>query len=130
MTINGDTAVEANETFFVNLTNPTNGGTIVDNQGLGTITNDDGAPTPSVVAIHDTWPFGAGDPSGLAYMPTTGTLFSPTRNMTRALISAPINLFALQTDGTLIQSYSLTQLHREADGPGLQSDDGFLYIVR
>jgi Tol biopolymer transport system component len=36
----GDTAVEGNETFFVNLSNAVNA-TIVDNQGLGTITNDD-----------------------------------------------------------------------------------------
>ncbi len=38
--INGDTTVEPNETFFVNLSNATNA-TIVDNQGQGTITNDD-----------------------------------------------------------------------------------------
>ncbi|HYC90309.1 MAG TPA: Calx-beta domain-containing protein [Thermoanaerobaculia bacterium] len=37
----GDTAFEPNETFFVNLTTAT-GGTIVDNQGQGTIVNDDG----------------------------------------------------------------------------------------
>ncbi|MBD2149020.1 S8 family serine peptidase [Pseudanabaena sp. FACHB-1277] len=36
----GDTAVEGNETFFVNLSNAVNA-TIVDNQGLGTIINDD-----------------------------------------------------------------------------------------
>lgn len=43
ITINviGDTAFEANETFFVNLTGAT-GAAIVDNQGLGTIVNDDG----------------------------------------------------------------------------------------
>ncbi|MEZ5427001.1 MAG: choice-of-anchor Q domain-containing protein [Pyrinomonadaceae bacterium] len=38
--VNGDTVVEPNETFFVNLTNPTNA-TINDNQGQGTIINDD-----------------------------------------------------------------------------------------
>src|SRR5207249_4940576 len=37
----GETSVEANETFFVNLSSPT-GGTIADGQGLGTIINDDG----------------------------------------------------------------------------------------
>lgn len=37
----GEVAFEPNETFFVNLTNPTNA-TIADPQGLGTITNDDG----------------------------------------------------------------------------------------
>ena len=40
--VSGDTAFEPNETFFVNLTVPS-GATIADNQGLGTITNDDGA---------------------------------------------------------------------------------------
>jgi hypothetical protein len=41
--VNGDLMVEANETFFVNLTSPTNA-TIADNQGLGTINNDDAPP--------------------------------------------------------------------------------------
>ena len=43
VTINGDTKVEANETFNVALSNATNGATISDGQGVGTITNDDGA---------------------------------------------------------------------------------------
>ena len=43
VTINGDTKVEANETFNVILSNATNGATISDSQGVGTITNDDGA---------------------------------------------------------------------------------------
>ena len=41
VTINGDTKVEANETFNVGLSNATNGATISDSQGVGTITNDD-----------------------------------------------------------------------------------------
>ena len=36
----GDTAMEANETFYVNLSN-SSGATLADNNGLGTITNDD-----------------------------------------------------------------------------------------
>jgi hypothetical protein len=40
VSITGDTAIEADETFFVNLSGAV-GGTIGDNQGLGTITNDD-----------------------------------------------------------------------------------------
>jgi hypothetical protein len=36
-----DSAFEADETFFVNLSNPTNA-TIADGQGIGTIANDDG----------------------------------------------------------------------------------------
>ena len=49
VTINGDTTPESDETFFVNLTNPTNA-LIADAQGVGTITNDDAAPT---IAIDD-----------------------------------------------------------------------------
>ncbi|WP_294091128.1 Calx-beta domain-containing protein [Sphingomonas sp.] len=41
VTINGDTAAELAETFFVNLSNATNFAVIADSQGQGTITNDD-----------------------------------------------------------------------------------------
>jgi hypothetical protein len=47
--VNGDTRDEPNETFFVNLSNATNG-VIVDNQGQGTINDND--PTPSL-SIND-----------------------------------------------------------------------------
>jgi hypothetical protein len=43
VTVNGDTVPEANETFLVNLSSPTNA-TIADGQGQGTIVNDDAAP--------------------------------------------------------------------------------------
>jgi hypothetical protein len=42
VTINGDTTVEPNETFLVNMTN-TVGASKFDGAGIGTITNDDGA---------------------------------------------------------------------------------------
>jgi ethanolamine utilization microcompartment shell protein EutS len=41
--INGDTLVEPDETFFVNLANATGGAAIGKSQGLGTIQNDDTA---------------------------------------------------------------------------------------
>ena len=41
----GDTFLEGDETFFVNLANPENA-TIADGEGLGTIMNDDAAPPP------------------------------------------------------------------------------------
>lgn len=40
MTVNGDAAIEPDETFFVNVTNVT-GASVADGQGIGTITNDD-----------------------------------------------------------------------------------------
>ena len=45
--VNGDLTNEANEVFVVNLSNPV-GATIADGQGVGTIQNDDGAPTLSI----------------------------------------------------------------------------------
>jgi hypothetical protein len=48
VTVNGDTTVEPNEDFVVDLSGATNGATIGDSQGLGTITNDDSAPAGSV----------------------------------------------------------------------------------
>ncbi|MDB5340672.1 MAG: hypothetical protein JWN70_6291, partial [Planctomycetaceae bacterium] len=51
--INGDTVDEVNETFFVNLTGATNA-TIADDQGLGTIVNDDSVLPPSAtLSISD-----------------------------------------------------------------------------
>jgi len=47
ITINGDTLDEVNETFKVTLSSPTEA-TIVDGEGLGTITDDDAAPTLSI----------------------------------------------------------------------------------
>jgi hypothetical protein len=49
----GDTVDEANETYFVNLTSPTNS-TTSDAQGLGTITDDDTSPTMSINDVTTT----------------------------------------------------------------------------
>ena len=49
----GDVLDEANETFFVNLTNPTNA-TVADAQGVGTITDNDPLPTMTVSDVSVT----------------------------------------------------------------------------
>ncbi len=46
----GEAVFELNQTFFVNLTNPASA-SITDDQGLGTITNDDAAPTLSIANV-------------------------------------------------------------------------------
>ncbi|MCH5375206.1 MAG: DNRLRE domain-containing protein, partial [Planctomycetes bacterium] len=49
--VNGDSVVENDESFLVNLTNLSAGGrsvTIADGQGIGTITNDDASPLPTL----------------------------------------------------------------------------------
>jgi len=79
VTVNGDTKLELNEGFFVNLTNVT-GATVADAQGTGTIQNEDTPPEPAAsiadVAIVE------GD-SGTAQLTFTVTLsFAPTSEVT------------------------------------------------
>ena len=64
--INGDLTVEANETFFVNITNVT-GATVADGQGQGTIVNDDVSIVP-IAQIQ-----GAGNSSPLNGLTVTTT---------------------------------------------------------
>ena len=53
VTVNGDTTVEPDETFYVNLSNPTNA-TISNSTGVGTIVNDDLSISNVVVAEAST----------------------------------------------------------------------------
>ena len=48
--VNGDTAAEPNETFYVNLSSPS-GGTLADGQGVGTIVNDDPPAAPTNLTL-------------------------------------------------------------------------------
>ena len=52
MNVNGDTLDEADETFFVNLSNAANAA-ILDNQGMGTITDNDVPPTLTINDVVD-----------------------------------------------------------------------------
>jgi hypothetical protein len=88
--VNGDTAFEANETFLVNLSNPT-GATIADAQGVGTIQNDDAAPPVAPVITNS-------PPGGFVSVPYTFQYI--------ATGTAPIT-FALAT-GTLPPGLTLS----------------------
>jgi uncharacterized protein len=67
VTVNGDTTVEPNETFFLNVTNVT-GAVVVDGQGTGTITNDDFV----IIPIHDIQGPGSASPLVGTNVTTTG----------------------------------------------------------
>lgn len=54
VTVNGDNEFEVDETFTVNLSNPSADVAIVDSQGLGTITNDDSPPTINIASTSGT----------------------------------------------------------------------------
>src|SRR5262249_25586154 len=68
ITINGDTLEEPNETFFVNLSNAVNGA-ISDGQGVGTITNDDGALATLPSGFAETQINGISNPTAFAIHP-------------------------------------------------------------
>lgn len=86
VTINGDAVFENTEEFFVNLTAPTNA-TIADNQGIGTITNDDTAPTLAIDDVSIT----EGN-SG-----TSNLVFTVTRT---GLTTLPASFTAVTANGT------------------------------
>jgi len=73
----GDTDFEPNETFFVNVTNVA-GATVVDNQGMGTVLNDDAAPAPSIANITPN----AGGTTGGTVVTISGTGFTDTTAVT------------------------------------------------
>ncbi len=69
VTVNGDTNVEPDESFFVNVTNVT-GVAVADGQGVGTIANDDVVLTP----IHDIQGAGASSPLVGSVVSTRGVV--------------------------------------------------------
>jgi len=97
VSINGDIAPEANETFFVNVTNVT-GANVTDGQGRGTITNDDVLPTVTSVSV----------PASGTYV--AGQNFDFTVNFSASITvntggGTPYLQISLDTGGTVNASY-------------------------
>lgn len=70
--VNGDTATEPTESFFVNVTN-VSGATVLDGQGLGTITTDDVSNPPSAAGSANPASVQAGSQTLLTVTVTPGT---------------------------------------------------------
>ena len=68
VTIKGDIKVEPDQTFNVNLSAATNGATISDSQGVGTIANDDANHAPQITAVA----------GGNITVPFAGRILSPS----------------------------------------------------
>ena len=94
VTIIGDTVIEPNETFFVNLSGATNA-TIADNQGVGTILDDDSAPP--VVTVVATDPNAAESLAGTTANPGSYTL-------TRSVVTANPLAVNISMSGEAINS--------------------------
>ncbi|NCQ93649.1 MAG: hypothetical protein GPJ19_24075, partial [Microcystis aeruginosa LG13-13] len=90
--VNGDNQVESNETFFVNLSNlQTNGRnvTLADNQGQGTILNDDTSVTLAVA------------PSSVTEDGTSNLIYTFTRSgVTTNLLTVNYSIGGTATNGT------------------------------
>ncbi|HEY9302332.1 MAG TPA: Calx-beta domain-containing protein, partial [Phormidium sp.] len=75
--VNGDNKFETDETFNLNLTGATKA-TIADNQGVGTINNDDTKPTVSISPINITNPEGNSGTTAYAYNVTLSNASNQT----------------------------------------------------
>ncbi|MFM6617058.1 MAG: Calx-beta domain-containing protein, partial [Microcystis panniformis] len=98
--VNGDTKVESNETFFINLSNLNANGrnvTITDTQGQGTINNDDIAP-PKITIAPGTNPVEGG---------TVGT-FIITLDTPAPTGGIVVNFNTTGSTATILADYSLT----------------------
>jgi hypothetical protein len=107
--VNGDTTFEQNETFFVNLTTPTNAG-ITDAQGQGTITNDDAAPPTPTFSINDV---NITEGNNGAVSATFNVTLTPASNQTVTVDFATVNGTA--TAGSDYQSASGTLTFNPGD---------------
>jgi hypothetical protein len=86
--VNGDTLFEPDEAFVVNLSNASANATVSDNQGTGTITNDDGMPAVSINDVFVAEPDTAG---------TTNATFNVTLSQASA---SPVTVTYQTADGT------------------------------
>ncbi|GCE61939.1 bifunctional hemolysin/adenylate cyclase [Microcystis aeruginosa NIES-4285] len=102
--VNGDTKVENNETFFVNLSNLQANGrnvTITDNQGQGTI-NDDDSTVTSQLSINDiTVVEGQNSSAILTFTVNNPSTQQITVNYTTAPINATANVDYTSKTGTI-----------------------------
>jgi ribosomal protein L35AE/L33A len=106
--VNGDTLVEPDESFLVNLTNPTGGAGIGDNQGLGTIQNDDTAN----IVVSQVYP--GGGLSGATYTNDYIELF----NRGTTTVDFSVTPFSAQFLSTTASTWARTDLATGIIAPG------------
>lgn len=133
ITLKDDNLAEGTEAFTVKI-NSVSGAGVGTATATGTIRdNDSPSPPPpiqaSVVKVHDSTPYGAGDPSGLAYSPGLNLLFIADSEHDESPYFSSTNLFAIRPDGTFVKSYSLTGFTKEPTGIAYNPANGYLYVT-
>jgi len=147
VTINGDTTVEPDETFSVNLSAPTNGGVITDGQGIGTITNDDSAqppPPPGTVnitpgmdiqaAINNnptgtTFKFAAGTYTGVSLTPKDGDVFDGTAGAILDGKNSTVHAFQGSAQNVTINGFTIQNYTAPAQDAPVHGDSSYGWIV-
>jgi len=104
--VNGDVSAEPNETFSVNLSNPSNA-TIGDGQGIGTIVNDDGPPPLPTATVTPTRTLTA---TRTPNQTPSGTP-TPTRTPTVTPTPSPTSLATATPSPTSTQTATRTPTH-------------------
>ncbi|MFT3809276.1 MAG: Calx-beta domain-containing protein [Micropepsaceae bacterium] len=119
--VNGDTTYENNETYTVNLSSPS-GGVIADNQGLGTISNDDAAPS---LAINDVSVSEAAGTATFTVTRTGPTEVAATVNYATANNTATAPSDYIATSGTLTFAPSLAASATQTFSVAIVNDTAF-----
>jgi hypothetical protein len=113
-------------TLQVNSAVTTTGGTglfLEDSTAGGSIA----PPDPTVVASTDMAALGSTDPTGIAYVPGLG-FFVSDAEVEESPFFGTANMWTLQADGTLVESFSLLNFTAEPAGLAFDSSTGRLYI--
>jgi hypothetical protein len=117
VTVSGDTTVEPDETFNVNLTSPTNA-IISDSQGVGTITNDDGA----LVVISQV--YGAGGNSGATFDSDFVELFN------RSTAAVDVTNWSIQYQSATTTSGAAWSVNRVCPSGTCSIAAGHYYLIK
>lgn len=134
--IAGDAIFEANETFFVNLSNVSSNATIADNQGVATLLNDDSKPPTDISLSNNSVAENSTSHTVVGLLSTTDADATDTHTYT--LLDNAGGRFQLAgnqlqvADGTLLDfesnsSHSITV--RSTDASGLFFDKTFVLNV-
>ncbi len=95
----------------------------------GSIADDETPAPPAIVQIIDTRPIGSTDPSGLAWISSTGRFMLSDSEVEESPFNRSDNLFQLQPDGTLVTDYSLLSFTDEPTGLAYNATLDRLYIT-
>ena len=138
VTVNGDTLIEPDEVFYVNLSNASPGSGLFNGQGVGTILDDDTPPTKFYV-VNDgspdrTYEYGATGTALENYSLNTGNT-APRGVASNAVgtriwvVDANKTVYVYNTSGGLLGSWTAGTLASTATPQGIATNGNDVWIV-